>query len=265
MGSLGVETLDQTGRAVMVSADGFPEYKTRGVTIDWDDVPAVSGDTTLADDTVVKDGDKYMRFGQVITRKGTAEVQTYTLTGGPTAGEGTLTFPDDGFNGVETVSILFDDTAAEVQAKLEALSRFGVGRVAVSRTGAGSAGSPYAYAATYDRRLGNVDTPTATHTFTGGTTPSLGIVITTPGTGSGKFGPYDSAAADGRQTLSRGDAFVLNKTVLESEPLSDHPGAMEGGLWFKERILATNAAHSLAAGPTFTELETVFPRMRYAE
>ena len=93
MGTVGRVVLDQTGRPVEVSADGFPEYKTRGVTIDWSKVAAVGSDTTLPDETLVKSGDKYLRYGQVITRAGTAEVQTYTWTGGPTAGSAILTFP----------------------------------------------------------------------------------------------------------------------------------------------------------------------------
>jgi hypothetical protein len=35
-------------------------------------------------------------------------------------------------------------------------------------------------------------------------------------TASGKWGPYDPGAADGRQTLARGNVCVLNETLLEN-------------------------------------------------
>jgi hypothetical protein len=41
--------------------------------------------------------------------------------------------------------------------------------------------------------------------------------------------------------------------------------ALNGGLVWRERILATNGTASLAAGPTFTALEAVMPRLRYAK
>jgi hypothetical protein len=80
-------------------------------------------------------------------------------------------------------------------------------------------------------------------------------------TANGKFGPYDPAAADGRQLLVKGDCFWLNRTVLESDPASDHGGvACYGGLVFLLRLLNTGVgAHTLAGGPTLAELYTAFP------
>jgi hypothetical protein len=70
MGSYGVTTLQGTGRLVMASADGAPEWKTAGLTIDWTKVPAaVTNDATIAGDgTLVKAGDQYLRYGQVVTK-----------------------------------------------------------------------------------------------------------------------------------------------------------------------------------------------------
>lgn len=51
-----------------VSADGSPTYKAGGVTVDWDRFTAASGDTTLGDGSVIKDGQKYIRYGQILTR-----------------------------------------------------------------------------------------------------------------------------------------------------------------------------------------------------
>jgi hypothetical protein len=82
-------------------------------------------------------------------------------------------------------------------------------------------------------------------------------------TASGKFGPYDPAASDGRQTLAVGDCYILNRSVLEEERMSDHPEAIEGGLCFLNRILNSGAGtHTLAAGPTLAELLAAFPRLR---
>jgi hypothetical protein len=90
--------------------------------------------------------------------------------------------------------------------------------------------------------------------------------IMTQITASSKYGPYDPAAADGRQTLARGACYILDRSILEDDPMSNHPaGAAEGGLAWKARILATTGAASLAAGPTFATLEPVVPRLRYAQ
>jgi hypothetical protein len=90
-------------------------------------------------------------------------------------------------------------------------------------------------------------------------------------TASGKWGPYDPGAADGRQTLARGNVCVLNETLLENGILgftnrqTNHPLVFVGGLAFKARLLATTGAASLAAGPTFATLEPVLPQLRYAQ
>jgi hypothetical protein len=149
------------GMPIQVSASDKPEFKAIGLTVDWSTVAAVSGsDVTLNDGTVIKIGNKYLRYGQVLTRI----------------------------------------------------------------------------------------------------------------TATGKFGPYDPAAADGRQTLARGNVFIVNMTALESGLIpglasgpSDHVPALEGGLVWKDRILATTGAASLAAGPTFATLEPVLPRLQYVQ
>jgi hypothetical protein len=85
-------------------------------------------------------------------------------------------------------------------------------------------------------------------------------------TASGKFGPWDIAAADGRQLLTavEGDAFFLNRTVLELDPAGDYGGvACYGGLAYKSRLIQSGvAAHTLAAGPTLAELLAMFPELR---
>src|SRR6266498_4264452 len=111
MSTAGRQVLGRTGRPVQVSADGRPLYRAYGVTLDWSTVTAVSVDTTLSDDTLVKAGDKYVRYGQILALIGTAEVQTVTLTGGPTAGAVVLTLPAIGGNPAQSTSAIpFNET-----------------------------------------------------------------------------------------------------------------------------------------------------------
>lgn len=90
-------------------------------------------------------------------------------------------------------------------------------------------------------------------------------------TATGKYGPFDPAAADGRQNLNRSETFIVNVTTLQTpasgigSTTSDHPQVIEGGKVWRDRILATAGAHSLAAGPTWAELEEALPRLRYTE
>lgn len=151
MPTFGAEVFGQVGRSICLSADGRPEMKAGGVTIDWTTVAAVSGaDVTLEDGVIVKIGEKYLRYGQVL-------------------------------------------------AKI---------------------------------------------------------------TASGKYGPYDTAAVDGRATLAPGDVYVCDVTTKSTDRAGDHVRALFGGLVWKGRLLATTGTHSLAAGPTFAELLPVLPRLQ---
>lgn len=90
-------------------------------------------------------------------------------------------------------------------------------------------------------------------------------------TASGLFGPYDPAAADGRQTLTQGDCYVLNETVTELPllgfvaPQSLHLGGVfDGGyVWLARLLQAGTGAASLAAGPTLAAFKAAFPRIAY--
>ncbi len=90
------------------------------------------------------------------------------------------------------------------------------------------------------------------------------IVQATSGTYIGKWGPYDSAATDGRQTMVRGTTYVVNRTAVNSEPMDDYPEAIEGGRVFLAKILQSGVgAASLAAGPTRANLDAAFPDFQY--
>lgn len=256
MSTYGRQSLAVTGRPVMVAAGESKDmlWKTGGVTIDWALVVAVSVLTTLLDDTVVAIGQKFLRFGQILCRIRSTEVQTVTLT---SATGGTFTLAG-------SVAIAYNAAASVVQAALETI--FGAGLVAVS----GSAGGPYTV--TFDDSLGNVATMAVVDSTTGSGHNVAVAVVNQGGGNLGKYGPYDPAATDGRQLPVRGDAFILNQTVLENGVIpglgggtSDHPAVLEGGKIWKARVLMTTGTHSLAAGPTVTEFETVFPSALYVQ
>jgi hypothetical protein len=86
MGGFGRVVQESTGRPIMVSADGRPDWKAGGVTIDWTAVVAVSGsDETLDDETIVKIGDKYLQFGTILGHD--AATGKYKPTDAPVRGE----------------------------------------------------------------------------------------------------------------------------------------------------------------------------------
>lgn len=102
----------------------------------------------------------------------TNEVQTATITGGPTGGTFTLTF-----SGQTTAAIAYNATAAAVQTALEALSNINPGDVTVT----GNAGGPYTLTFGGQYLGDNTAQMTATGSFTGGTTPAIAVTTTTEG------------------------------------------------------------------------------------
>jgi hypothetical protein len=79
------------------------------------------------------------------------------------------------------------------------------------------------------------------------------------------YGPYDPAAVDGRQTLARGQCFIVDRTTREDEIASNHPPVIFGGICFIDRIVQSGvAAASLALGPTLANLLTAFPELHPA-
>lgn len=108
----------------------------------------------------------------VVRTAGGAEVQTVTITGGPTGGSFTLTF-----DGQTTAAIPYNAAAADVRTALEALSNLAVGDVTTS-------GGPLpgtAVTVTFAAGLGDVPQMTATSSLTGGTTPAVTVSTTTSG------------------------------------------------------------------------------------
>lgn len=89
-------------------------------------------------------------------------------------------------------------------------------------------------------------------------------------TASGKFGPYDPGAADGRQLFARGDIVILDSTLLMIPAGGSFPTendiqgqGIEGGAVYIDRVLQSGvAAHTLALGPTLAEIVANFPLLQ---
>jgi hypothetical protein len=245
-----------------VSADGSPKYKAGGGTVNWANVTAVSGsDVTLPDGSVIKIGQKYLRYGQVMCKETTGETQTITST--HTSGSGTisLVYPHTGTT-YTTGSVAFNASAATILAALQAVLP---PNTAVASSGGPLNTTPVVITFTSDVPL---------MTFNAGTWAGGAIsAAATTNTGTtGFFGPYDPGASDGRQTLTRGDCFILDETVLQYPtgsallgPSSDQVGSLiEGGDVFVDRVMHSGgAAASLALGPTLANLTTAFPRVSF--
>lgn len=235
-------------------------FKVGGVTIDWDKVTAAVSDTDLGGGWTQKAGTKALRHGQVLCKITALETQTIDLSGDadPTGGTFIATVPGYG----PTSALAYDVSAAAMQTALRAIE--GLEGVTVAKSG-------FVYTVTFPVELGNVGQMTVNSaSLTSGGTIAVTIATTHSGSATGKYGPYDPAATDGRQTLTRGECYVLNQTAFEVNPLTgvfstakDHPAVFDGGTVWKARVIATTGTHSLAAGPTFTEFEAAFPRIGY--
>lgn len=262
MATYGRQVLATTGIPVMALADlSDVEWKAGGVTIDWSLITAVSSDTTLADGTVIPNGQKGIEFGTILCATEVQEVQTVTVTGSPTGG----TYKLAG-NSAVTATIAYNASAATFQSALRALGGSFAG-VVVS----GSAGGPYTL--TYPVGAGDVAAPTLdTNSLTGGSSPSVSFATGTAGTNTGTYGPYDSAATDGRQSLNRGYCFILNESVLQVGAMglagvaSDHPAVFDGGTVWKARLKVGGQNPTyLGSGsqPSWSAFETAFPDIHY--
>jgi len=89
---------------------------------------------------------------------------------------------------------------------------------------------------------------------------------------TGKYGPYDSGATDGRQTLTRGQCYILDQTVTQyatgvgpnSVQQDQIGGVFDDGVVYFGRLLQSGTNTSTKAlGPTLANLNTAFPALKY--
>lgn len=261
MADYGRQVIGNTGQPVFVEATGQGEWMPVGVTLDWSLVAALGSDTVInPEGLTLKSGQKYLPHGQVITRVTNAPVQTITIGGTGVGGTFTATGyrPDTG--ALVTLSgLAFNISLANFLAALQANTAFGPQVAAVT----GTPGTSYVI-------TGSIPLLTVDGSGLTGTSPTIANVLTTAVANTGMYGPYDPAATDGRQTLTRGQCAILNSLVAQNGVAgftnlpSNHQGVLVGGTVWKARLKATLGTHSLAAGPTFAELEAAFPRLSYA-
>jgi hypothetical protein len=82
-------------------------------------------------------------------------------------------------------------------------------------------------------------------------------------TANGMYGPFASGAADGRQTLTRDQCFIINETILQNGPngvsvvSTNQRGVFDGGKVFGQRLGVGGAGP-----PTLAALEAVLPRLQ---
>jgi hypothetical protein len=136
-----------------------------------------------------------------------SEVQTVTITGTPTGGTFRLTY-----DGQQTATIAYNAIAGAVQTALETLSNLAPGDVTVG--GGPGPGTPYTV--TFGGTLASldVDEMTATHAFTGGTSPNIAVTTTTPGTAV-DLAPLPSGWEDLGWTSTDGVTFGRETEVSE--------------------------------------------------
>jgi hypothetical protein len=253
-----------TGYAVRVSADGNPGWKIGGITLDPSTLPtnATGAPLLLAvDQTTINPGQAYLLLGTVMCRITTGAIIVVTETGVPTAGTFTATVTAGGTT-TTTSALAQAATAAAVQAALVALTNVGAGGATVT----GSNGGPYTV--TFATTLGLVTMALGTNSLTGGTSPSVTLVNTTSGD-TGGFGPFLSTASDGRQTLSKGDCYILDETWMDvpvpafGATGTKHPPVFDSGsVDVNKLVLSTGqGANALPAGypagPTLANLLAV--------
>lgn len=196
---------------------------------------------TFASSVVAADvnGNKILKAGTFVTeitsgpdvgkygpyRPANSEVQTVTITGGPTGGTFTLTY-----SGQTTDPIAYNASADVVQAKLTALSNIGsLGSQNVKVTG--NSGGPYTV--TFMGALAGTDVAqmTATANLTGGTTPGVTVATSTAG-GAG------AAPTDGRQSPSDDTSgYLLVSINLRDGDVVE--GVMIGGSVLSARVFPT--------------------------
>jgi hypothetical protein len=239
--------------------------------VDWSSIAAnAGGDITWNDGVVIHNGEKGLRYGQVMTLISSPANDVATITGAPTGGTFTLTIATQ-FGTQTTTGIAFNALASVVATALNtsiALLSLPPSLLPPNpgmpptATVTGSAGGPYSIG--FPATLGVVTLTASGTGLTGGTSPGVTITVNVAASTAGMYAPYDPAATDGRQNLVQGSAFILNESMRQTDLASDHPEAIYGGLTFLARIIqAGTGAASLAAGPTLANLQTAFPRLAY--
>jgi hypothetical protein len=175
---------------------------------------------------------------------GSSEVQTVTITGGPTGGSFTLTF-----DGATTAAIAFDATAATVDSALEALATVGAGNVSV--TGGPGPGTPWTVTFTGALEATDVPQMTATSSLTGGTSPAVAVTTTTAGITSS---PAKTVTTTTRPDLSwnysdpQSDSQVAFQVLVYTQAWVDGHDMSDPLAWSADAIVSREGIDPNARG-----------------
>lgn len=98
------------------------------------------------------------------------------------------------------------------------------------------------------------------------------ITAATDTTKVGKYTVYGATVAGGTLSEDRGDIFILNESVHESDRASSHPAVIDGGRVFKERLnidsnpeIVYNSGTSAAFGQMAeADFLAAFPQISFA-
>lgn len=253
-------------------AGANPIWHVAGITLDWSLVPAVSGTAvTLKSGLVIPVGRKYLRYGQVLAKVTRAEFQTITEAGSPDGGTWAIkNLVVDGVPKADLTGLAFGISAAALQTALEV--PFGVGNVTVGRTGTTT---NFVWTVTAAGALAmrgfSFDVDGSGLTIAAAAGPTVATDSSGAGQSYGFYGPADTGATDGRQTLTNGECCVLNRTLLELNPLGlanplDIVGALDGGqVWLARLLVGAAVQAPFANFPTLANLKLALPLLRYVQ
>ena len=156
-----IEALTGVGSGnVLVTREGpytedDPEHITSSYTTQYHyyiEFVGALGNQNIADGIGSTSGTAGFSVAQNGSSSAVDEVQTVTIANAPTGGTFTLTF-----SGQTTAAQPYNESAANLQSDLEALSNIGAGNVSVSRAGSGTLSSPYVYTVTFQGTLAGTD------------------------------------------------------------------------------------------------------------
>lgn len=78
-------------------------------------------------------------------------------------------------------------------------------------------------------------------------------------TATGKYGPFDSTAGDGREIVENGRIYIVNETRKQTDKNSDHPPVLHGGRVWEPRIIFGGGGGQI----TRAQLLSACPRLRF--
>lgn len=156
------------------------------------------------------------KAGQLLASTGASAnaVQTVTITGTPAGGTFTLTGTNPTTGDSVAVTSAYNVATATLQTNLAPI--YGAGNVTVT----GTAGTSYVVSLVGNLANRPIPLLTATHAFTGGSSPNIAVANTTTGGAGGVFQAYNSGGSGGVE---------LPKLLLRYDSATDASGGITLG------------------------------------